>query len=88
MDADEVQCAMGGLDPFSQALVHLRFTCELTFEEIGSYLGVGSGVARGHVMRAVEALRQNAAKRCPSVGASDECLDLIAELRAALRELR
>jgi sigma-70-like protein len=85
IEADEVQSTLAGLDSFNQALIHLRYTCELTYEDIGDYLGVNSGVARSHVIRAVDACRQFARERGITAGASDQCLDLIAELRKELR---
>lgn len=80
---DEVQSALSRVDAFSRALIHMRFDCELSYAEIGSALGVSHVRASEMVAVALRECRRAAA--AGSAGASDECLDLIAELRRELR---
>lgn len=80
---DEVQCALSGLDAYSRSLLIMRFVCEMTLEEVGDVLGLTKSIAREHVERALNVARATAPT---DVQASDEVLELMADLRRGLRE--
>lgn len=79
---DEVQSMLSGIDPYQRSLLIMRFSCEMTYEQMACALGVTKSIAREYLLEALAAVRRTMPT---DVGASDACLEWMSDVRRALR---